>query len=219
MVADMTTAVLRRTAGQLFMVGLPGPELDPESREFLREYTPGGVVLFKRNVTSAGQLRRLVSDVKGTGAGVEPLVAIDHEGGRVHRLPRPFTHFPPALTVAAGGPAAARRVGRAMGTELAAVGIDIDFAPVLDVWTNPRNTVIGDRAFGTTPASAARNALALAPWARRAWCRAGSTFRDTAARRATRTTCARAFAAAAGSWRRSIWSRFGARSARAFRPS
>jgi len=162
MVPDMTTAVLRRTAGQLFMVGLPGPELDPENREFLREYTPGGVVLFKRNVTSAVQLRRLVADVKTGGAGVEPLVAIDHEGGRVNRLPRPFTHFPPALTVATGGPAAARRVGRAMGVELSAVGIDLDFAPVLDVWTNPRNTVIGDRAFGTTPAAAARNALALA---------------------------------------------------------
>jgi beta-N-acetylhexosaminidase len=162
MVPDMTTAVLRRTAGQLFMVGLPGPVLDAKSREFLSEWTPGGVVLFKRNVTSARQLRRLVADVKGTGAGVEPLVAIDHEGGRVNRLPRPFTHFPPALTVAAGGPAAARRVGRAMGVELSTVGIDVDFAPVLDVWTNPRNTVIGDRAFGTTPAAAARNALALA---------------------------------------------------------
>jgi beta-N-acetylhexosaminidase len=120
------------------------------------------VVLFKRNVTSAAQLRRLVAEVKATGAGPEPLLAIDHEGGRVHRLPRPFTHFPPALAVAASGPAAARAVGRAMGRELAAVGIDVDFAPVLDVWTQPRNRVIGDRAFGTTPAAAARNALALA---------------------------------------------------------
>ncbi|HWP64836.1 MAG TPA: beta-N-acetylhexosaminidase [Candidatus Limnocylindria bacterium] len=158
----MTTAVLRRTAGQLFMVGLPGPTLDAETRDFLGEYTPGGVILFKRNVTSATQLRRLVAEVKGIGAGVTPLVGIDHEGGRVHRLPRPFTHFPPALVVAASGPAAARRVGRAMGRELAAVGIDLDFAPVLDVWTNPRNRVIGDRAFGMTPAAAARNALALA---------------------------------------------------------
>jgi beta-N-acetylhexosaminidase len=158
----MTTAVLRRTAGQLFMVGLPGPALDDETRGFLAEYTPGGVILFKRNVTSGAQLRRLVGEVKATGAGVPPLVGIDHEGGRVNRLPRPFTHFPPALTVAAGGPAAARRVGQAMGRELAAVGIDLDFAPVLDVWSHPRNRVIGDRAFGTTAAAAARGALALA---------------------------------------------------------
>jgi beta-N-acetylhexosaminidase len=158
----MTSAVLRRTAGQLFMVGIPGLSLDAEARDFLGEYTPGGVVLFKRNVESARQLRRLVADVKAIGAGVAPLVAIDHEGGRVHRLPRPFTHFPPALAVAAAGPTVARRVGQAMGRELASVGIDLDFAPVLDVWTNPRNRVIGDRAFGTTPAAAARGALALA---------------------------------------------------------
>ena len=94
------TAVARRTAGQLFMIGLPGPELDAETRAFLAEYTPGGVILFKRNVASALQLRRLVAEVKSIGAGVAPLVAIDHEGGRVHRLPRPFTHFPPALAVA-----------------------------------------------------------------------------------------------------------------------
>jgi beta-N-acetylhexosaminidase len=158
----MTTAVLRRTAGQLFMVGLPGTVLDAETRGFLDEYAPGGVVLFKRNVAAGAQLRRLVAEVKATGAGVPPLVAIDHEGGRVDRLRAPFTHFPPALAVGAAGPALAHRVGRAMGRELAAVGIDVDFAPVLDVWSNPRNRVIGDRAFGTVPTTAARGALALA---------------------------------------------------------
>jgi beta-N-acetylhexosaminidase len=107
-------------------------------------------------------LRRLVEGVKAIGAGVTPLIAIDHEGGRVHRLPRPFTHFPPALTVASRGVTTARRVGVAMGRELAAVGIDIDFAPVLDVWSNPHNRVIGDRAFGTRPADVARTALAFA---------------------------------------------------------
>jgi len=162
MVPDMTTAVLRRTAGQLFMVGLPGTALDAETRGFLSEYTPGGVVLFKRNVASGVQLRRLVAEVKASGAGVPPLVAIDHEGGRVDRLRRPFTHFPPALAVAAAGSEAAHRVGRAMGRELAAVGIDVDFAPVLDVWSTPRNRVIGDRAFGTAPGAAARGALAFA---------------------------------------------------------
>jgi beta-N-acetylhexosaminidase len=144
------------------MVGLPGPELDAETRDFLADYTPGGVILFKRNVASALQLRRLIAEVKSFGAGVTPLVALDHEGGRVHRLPRPFTHFPPAFAVAQCGTATARQVGLAMARELASVGIDLDFAPVLDVWTNPRNRVIGDRAFGTTPAAAARGALALA---------------------------------------------------------
>jgi beta-N-acetylhexosaminidase len=158
----MPTALLRRTVAQLFMVGLPSPTLDPATRAFLAEHPPGGIVLFKRNVRSAAQLRRLVADVHATGAGVPPLVAIDHEGGRVNRLPRPFTHFPPALAVGAGGPRAAHAVGRAMGRELRAVGIDLDFAPVLDVWSNPRNRVIGDRAFATTPAAVARLGIALA---------------------------------------------------------
>ena len=159
----MPTAVLRRTVSQLFMVGIPGPTLDPATRAFLTDHPVGGIILFRRNVKSGPQLRRLVAALHATGAGVSPLVGIDHEGGRVHRLRRPFTHFPPALTVGrVGTPRTVEAVGRAMGRELAAVGIDLDFAPVLDVWSNPRNQVIGDRAFATEPARAARMALALA---------------------------------------------------------
>jgi len=159
----MPTALLRRTAAQLFMIGIPGPTLDRATRAFLAEHPPGGFILFKRNVRSGSQLRKLVAELHELGSGPTPLVALDHEGGRVHRLPRPFTHFPPAMTVAASGdPKVVEAVGRAMGRELAAVGIDVDFAPVLDVWSNPRNRVIGDRAFGTTPARAARLALAQA---------------------------------------------------------
>jgi beta-N-acetylhexosaminidase len=159
----MPTSVLTRTAAQLFMVGVPGPALDDQTRRFLAAYPPGGIILFKRNVASAAQLRRLTAELHATGAGVAPLVALDHEGGRVHRLPRPFTRFPPAATLAAHrSTARVEAVGRAMGTELRAVGIDLDFAPVLDVWTNPRNTVIGDRAYGTEPGAVARLGLALA---------------------------------------------------------
>ena len=160
----MPTAVLRRSVAQLFMIGLPGPTLDRATRAFLAEHPPGGVILFKRNIRSAEQLRRLVADIHATGAGVPPLVALDHEGGRVDRLPHPpFTHFPPmALVGESGDTRLAEAVGRAMGRELRAVGIDLDFAPVLDVWSNPRNRVIGDRAFGTTPRAVARLALAFA---------------------------------------------------------
>jgi len=159
----MPTAVLRRAISQLFMVGLPGPTLDENTRAFVAEHPPGGFVLFKRNVLSPGQLRRLTAALHATGVGVRPLVALDHEGGRVHRLPPPFTHFPPAAAVGArGGVRLAGAVGHAMARELAAVGIDLDFAPVLDVRSNPRNRVIGDRAFGSDPGQVARLGLALA---------------------------------------------------------
>jgi beta-N-acetylhexosaminidase len=158
----MTTAVLRRSVAQLFMVGVPGPTLDAETRAFLEEYRPGGVVLFKRNVQSATQMRRLVTELHGLGAGVTPLVAIDHEGGRVDRLRlRPFTHFPSAAMVAATRSVrVVQAVAEAMGRELASIGIDLDFAPVLDVWTNPRNEVIGDRAFGRSAPVVARMGVA-----------------------------------------------------------
>jgi len=159
----MPTTVLRRSVAQLFMVGLPGPTLDRATRAFLAEHPPAGVILFKRNIRSAAQLRRLTEAIHATGAGVRPLVALDHEGGRVDRLPRPFTHFPPAAVVGARGDARlAEAVGHAMGRELRAAGIDLDFAPVLDVWSNARNRVIGDRAFGTDPARVARLGVALA---------------------------------------------------------
>jgi beta-N-acetylhexosaminidase len=158
----MPTSLLRRTVAGLFMVGIPGPRLDPDTRRILTEHPPGGVILFRRNIRSATQLRSLVATIRGLGAGVEPLVALDHEGGRVHRVRTPFTHFPPAATVARAGVRAVEAVGEAMGRELAAVGIDIDFVPVLDVWSNPRNQVIGDRAFGTTPDVVARLGLAQA---------------------------------------------------------
>ena len=159
----MPTSLLRRSVAGLFMVGIPEPRLDAAIRRVLTEHPPGGVVLFRRNVCSAGQLRDLVSSLHELGAGVRPLIAIDHEGGRVDRLRPPFTHFPAAAVVAQhGGVRAVEAVGLAMARELAAVGIDIDFAPVLDVLSNPRNQVIGDRAVGTTPARVARLGLALA---------------------------------------------------------
>src|SRR5579885_1923511 len=109
----MPTAVLRRTVSQLFMVGLPGPTVDRRTRAFFAEHPPGGVILFRRNVRSAAQLRALVAALHEGGAGVRPLIAIDHEGGRVHRLPRPFTHFPPAAIIGAtDDPHAAEAFGR-----------------------------------------------------------------------------------------------------------
>src|ERR1700756_5107230 len=99
----MPTSVLRRTVSQLFMVGLPGPVLNASTRAFLAEHPPGGFILFKRNIRSPEQLRRLTVTLHATGVGVRPLIALDHEGGRVHRLPPPFTHFPPASDVGVRG--------------------------------------------------------------------------------------------------------------------
>jgi beta-N-acetylhexosaminidase len=92
----------------------------------------------------------LCRELWNTGRELPPFIAIDQEGGRVHRLPQPFTHFPSMGTVGQrGDPALAYAVGRATAAELALVGINLNFAPVLDVNSNPKNPIIGDRSFGS----------------------------------------------------------------------
>jgi beta-N-acetylhexosaminidase len=143
---------LQDTLGSLFMVGIPRPLLDNETRHQLQELRPGGIVLFRRNYTTPEALTNLCAELHSLFSDSRPLIAIDHEGGRVHRLQPPFTHFPAMRNVGlTNSTNLAYQVGFAMGQELRSVGIDIDFAPVLDVLTNPANTVIGDRAFSTDP--------------------------------------------------------------------
>jgi beta-N-acetylhexosaminidase len=140
------------TIGRVFMVGIPGPTIDTATRAQLQDLQPGGIILFRRNYTTPEALAALCEDVRTLLPTHPPLIALDHEGGRVHRLSPPFTHFPPGSVVGkTDSPELARRVGYAMGIELSSIGIDIDFAPVLDVLTNPANTVIGDRAFAADP--------------------------------------------------------------------
>jgi beta-N-acetylhexosaminidase len=143
----------RRLAGDVIATGIPGTQLDAATRHSLEELAPSGIILFRRNFADVEQLRALVRDLHALPSS--PLVCIDHEGGPVVRLAEPFTHFPAAADVAqTADPEIAYAVGLAMGRELAAVGIDVDFAPVLDVNSNPANPVIGRRAFGSDAAHA-----------------------------------------------------------------
>jgi len=145
-------------AGKLLIIGLPGPTLDAEAAALLDEIDPLGVILFRRNITSVGQLEGLTAALRAGRPDL--LVAIDHEGGRVHRMPPAFTHFPPSLVMARNGdPGLMRDVARAHAAELREAGFNLTFSPVLDVHTNPDNPIIGDRAFGTTPEEVIHNAL------------------------------------------------------------
>jgi len=149
--------------GQLFMVGIPQPTLDSQTRTLLQELRPGGIILFRRNYTTPDALAALCAELHSLFPDRPPLIALDHEGGRVHRLNPPFTHFPAAVHLGSADSASlAHQVGLAMGNELRSVGIDLDFAPVLDVLTNTANTVIGDRAFSSDPYQVALLGCALA---------------------------------------------------------
>jgi beta-N-acetylhexosaminidase len=148
---------LDRDIGQLLIGSFPGTEVSPELRSLAREFDLGGAILFSRNVEVPEQVAELSASVEGLGRGMPAWVSIDQEGGRVARLKEPFTRWPPmAVLGRAKSAALAERFGRALAQELRAVGITLDYAPVLDIHTNPKNPVIGDRAFAEQAEDVAR---------------------------------------------------------------
>ncbi len=152
---------LERQAAQLLTVGFQGYALGDDLKKLL-DRGVAGVILFSRNIEGAEQVAQLIGDIKRY-AGRPLWVALDQEGGVVARLRRGFTEFPPMRAVGARNDAAlAERVGRVLGRELRAVGVDVNFAPVLDVDTNPENPVIGSRSFSRDPNVVARLGVALA---------------------------------------------------------
>lgn len=154
-------STLDQQVARLLTVGVRGTVLDDELKGLL-ERGVGGVILFRRNVETPAQVADLSRSIK---AHVErPVhVSVDQEGGRVARLVEGFTRWPAMRQLGATGDAdLAFEVGQAMGRELRAVGVDIDYAPVLDVDTNPDNPVIGDRSLSNDAGQVARLGVALA---------------------------------------------------------
>lgn len=144
------------------VVDVPGPTLDDATRRHLAHYGFAGVCLFRKNVQHRRQLAELVEQIREV-LGPEALIAIDQEGGAVLRT-TDLPEAPSAMALgAADDPALAEAVGAAVGRGLISLGINWDYAPVLDVNTDPRNPVIGDRSFGSDPAKVAELGLS---WAR-----------------------------------------------------
>jgi beta-N-acetylhexosaminidase len=131
-----------------------GPVIPVELQSVAREFDLGGITLFRRlgNIDTPEQVAGLAFEARQLGREWPAWIGIDQEGGRVARLKAPFTEWPPmAMLGRSGDGKLAARFARAMAAELAAVGISLDYAPVLDIHTNPKNPVIGDRALGEKP--------------------------------------------------------------------
>jgi beta-N-acetylhexosaminidase len=148
------------------MVDVPGRSLLPEDRDVLEHPLVGGVILFTRNFADVGQLAALVAEIHAIRTP-RLLVAVDHEGGRVQRFRSDFTLLPPMHRIgreydmdAARGRELARQAGWLIGSELRAIGIDLAFAPVVDLALGV-NEAIGDRAFHADAAAVALLAGAL----------------------------------------------------------
>ena len=158
------TSSIERAAGRVLIVGFGGRAMPDELVRWAGEGALAGVILFKRNLGSLAENAATIDAIhRAWPEGDAPLVAIDQEGGRVARLGAPLVKLPPMRALGElDDPALTRRAARVLGTQLRALGIGIDFAPVLDVDTNPANPVIGDRAFGRDADVVIRHSLAFA---------------------------------------------------------
>jgi len=148
---------LEQSIAQKIMISFDGTEPPAEVLALLRSRPPAGVTLFRHiNVRSPAQVRALTAALQeaARAEGLSPLlIATDQEGGQLMAIGEGTTPFPGNLALgAAGSPELACQVGRALGLELAAMGVNVDFAPVCDVNLNPLNPVVGTRSFGEDPA-------------------------------------------------------------------
>lgn len=146
--AAMTT---EEKVGQLLVAGILGTEPGEDAVQAIQDYQVGGIILFGRNVESADQLVALTNGLKALNGDYVPLfLCVDQEGGRVDRMPPEVDRTPGAGQVgeSLSQEDAGAAYGALLSAECAAFGFNLDFAPSLDIWSNPENTVIGDRAFG-----------------------------------------------------------------------
>jgi beta-N-acetylhexosaminidase len=158
----MSPSALRRQIGQLLIAGFDGQQLSPELRSLAREFGLGGVILFARNIVEPEQVAEVAFDAARLVPDLPAWVSVDQEGGRVARLKAPFTVWPPMATLGRSGDVKlAERFARALAAELKAVGITLDYAPVLDIHTNSKNPVIGDRALAEKAEEVARLGAAI----------------------------------------------------------
>ncbi|MEN9723813.1 MAG: hypothetical protein RJB38_1799 [Pseudomonadota bacterium] len=137
--------------GEVFIMGFSGLDLSSETAKFLRDARIGGTILFSANYENPAQVAELVGQIQESAYQLPLWVSVDHEGGKVQRFRKGFTKIPEAADIAATqSPQLAFEISSLIAAELAAVGVNLNFCPVADINTNPKNPVIGRRAFGDT---------------------------------------------------------------------
>lgn len=150
--------------GQLVLVGMDGTEPNDVTRQLIEEYHVGGFIFYKNNIQDTKQALALFNGLKtaNQNKAVPLFLSVDEEGGRVSRMPGELAKLPAARKIGnTGSTELAGQIGEIIGKELAGFGLNLDFAPVLDVNSNPDNPVIGDRAFGTKPEIVSRMGIAV----------------------------------------------------------
>ncbi|MGH4123385.1 MAG: beta-N-acetylhexosaminidase [Clostridium sp.] len=137
--------------GQMLVVGIEGHDLNDNTKSLIEKSKVGGVILFSNNIQDARQLLNLLNSLKNENSHnkVPLFLSLDEEGGRVTRMPKEFKRIPTNKAIGKiNDKTLSYKIGAAIGYEIGAFGFNMDFAPVLDVNSNPKNSVIGDRSFG-----------------------------------------------------------------------
>ncbi|SCH89315.1 beta-N-acetylhexosaminidase [Romboutsia sp. 1001713B170207_170306_H8] len=145
----ITSMTLDEKIGQMILAGFDGTIINEELNNLVNENKVGGIILFKRNIESSSQIKKLINDVNESNKGVPLFVSIDEEGGRISRISDDMGNFKSASEIGKQNSTEyAYNNGLEIGKVLISHGINMDHAPVLDIYSNSKNTVIGDRAFG-----------------------------------------------------------------------
>lgn len=136
--------------GQMILTGISGTTMDTNTKKLISQFHVGGIIFYKNNLEAPAQTVQLMNQLKtGNSSSLPLLLGIDQEGGRVTRLPGGLVNFPPNEQIGkVNNPEFSYKVGTLLGHELKEFGLNLDFAPVLDINSNPNNPVIGDRSFG-----------------------------------------------------------------------
>lgn len=150
-IVDVERMSVRQLVGQHLVCGFPKPQLSDEFREAIQTHKIANVILFAHNIESKEQLAALTAEIQALvkeACGTSALIGIDQEGGMITRLSPDCTNVPGAMAIAASGAEEnAYRAGFITATELRAMGVNVDFAPSVDVNSNPNNPVIGVRSY------------------------------------------------------------------------
>ncbi len=160
----LSRMTLEEKVGQMLIVGFDGFEPSQAVKDMIQNYHVGSVILFPRNVKDSMQLVSLINQLKAINEGnsLPLIISADQEGGKISRLPKDATHFPANLVWGKkNSTRLAYDVGKVTAVEMRAYGYNLNFAPVLDILSNPKNTVIGERALGTAPDVVSQLGVAL----------------------------------------------------------
>lgn len=142
---------LEEKIGQLFMVGINGKEIDNNIRTLITKYKVGGVILYRKNYSNYDEMLKLINQLKkiNSSNSIPLFIAVDQEGGRVNRMPKEFKNLNSAKKLTLNNDLnVVKNSGRVLGKMLFKTGINMNFAPVMDIQKFPDNHPIGDRCYG-----------------------------------------------------------------------